>query len=598
MEGRHVNNDLPDVHFGTAIARETNWRDQSDNDNDDDEELAETTPDVVAMLGFDPAKEDAAWDDVEDALKGIRSCGGWYYVVGDEAPVGPFASEKDAASVQSFATAKRRRDPIAMDLQSTRRYDDVGRMHLGSSNISKAAINEYFGREINDAMQGEADWKPLDPERKYKLLRHPDELQKAVPTFNNIPILSKHVPVSAAASDSHRPELVIGSTGTDCAFDAPYLKNSLVFWSRDALDNIEGGGNKQLSSAYSYTADMVPGDYGGEPYDGVMRNIVGNHVALVREGRAGPDVVVGDSKPEELDTMSNKTVTLSRGAAIAKGAILTYLRSKLAQDAKLDVTPFLADVTASNFKIKVPVIAAAVKGAAQGKLAKDANLDDLPDMLNGMNNLQEQDGLDPSAAMPLIEDETDEEMLARHEREKAAAKDKKSARDSETDEARQQRQIGELKSAQDRKASGDAGETEEQVKARHMEENKKAEDRKRSRDAVPAMVTKSAMDAAIAVATDSVRTNMLALDEAKREVEPYIGKVMRHDGTAAGIYKLALDAKGVKLDGVPPVAYRAILLALPVPNVRRDQTLALDAAQGNEASFYTRYPDAKRIGIQ
>ena len=42
---------------------------------------------------------------------------------------------------------------------------------------------------------------------------------------------------------------------------------------------------------------MTPGDYQGEPYDGLMRDIVGNHVALVREGRAGADVVVGDMLP-------------------------------------------------------------------------------------------------------------------------------------------------------------------------------------------------------------------------------------------------------------------------------------------------------------
>jgi hypothetical protein len=42
---------------------------------------------------------------------------------------------------------------------------------------------------------------------------------------------------------------------------------------------------------------MTPGvSPQGEKYDGVMRDIVGNHVALVKEGRAGADVVVGDSK--------------------------------------------------------------------------------------------------------------------------------------------------------------------------------------------------------------------------------------------------------------------------------------------------------------
>jgi hypothetical protein len=34
----------------------------------------------------------------------------------------------------------------------------------------------------------------------------------------------------------------------------------------------------------------------GRSYDGVMRNIIGNHLAIVPEGRAGSDVVVADSR--------------------------------------------------------------------------------------------------------------------------------------------------------------------------------------------------------------------------------------------------------------------------------------------------------------
>ncbi|MCV5420626.1 DUF2213 domain-containing protein, partial [Escherichia coli] len=46
------------------------------------------------------------------------------------------------------------------------------------------------------------------------------------------------------------------------------------------------------------------------PYDGVMRDIVGNHVALVTEGRAGSDVVVGDSIPTGMKSMSELTKKL------------------------------------------------------------------------------------------------------------------------------------------------------------------------------------------------------------------------------------------------------------------------------------------------
>lgn len=177
---------------------------------------------------------------------------------------------------------------LALDRSSIRSYDKDGRMHVEATPISKAVVNEYLGSEIPDSEQ-----MGLDPDRKYRLLRDPAELKKAVKTFNNLPLLSKHVPVSA---DSHQPNLVIGSTGTDAKFTDPYMTNSLVVWARPAIDAIEDDEQKELSCAYRYRADMTPGDFNGEPYDGVMRDLVGNHVALVKEGRAGPDVVVGDSK--------------------------------------------------------------------------------------------------------------------------------------------------------------------------------------------------------------------------------------------------------------------------------------------------------------
>lgn len=176
---------------------------------------------------------------------------------------------------------------MAFDRASVRSFDTDGRLHVETSHISKATINPYYGREI-------PNWRELglDPNKKYNLLRDPEELRKGASTFNNLPVLSRHVPVSV---DAHQPDLVIGSTGTDASFNGQHLDNSLVFWTKPAIDDIEADKVRELSCAYRYDADMTPGEYNGERYDGVMRNIKGNHVALVKEGRAGPDVVVGDS---------------------------------------------------------------------------------------------------------------------------------------------------------------------------------------------------------------------------------------------------------------------------------------------------------------
>ena len=46
--------DLPNVKYGTVDAAKIDWRNQPDPIDPDDDELDETPPDVIAMLGFDP----------------------------------------------------------------------------------------------------------------------------------------------------------------------------------------------------------------------------------------------------------------------------------------------------------------------------------------------------------------------------------------------------------------------------------------------------------------------------------------------------------------------------------------------------------------
>lgn len=181
--------------------------------------------------------------------------------------------------------------PTGMAFDKTARtFDKDGFLHVDKANISKANVCPYMGSEIPDG-----DKMGLDPKKTYLLYRHPAELKKAADSFNGKPILCDHIPVSADTID---PEMIVGTTGRDAHFDGEYLTNSLDFWPKNAIDGIESSQKKQLSCGYRYTADMTPGvSPQGEKFDGIMRNIVGNHVALVKEGRAGPDVMVTDAKP-------------------------------------------------------------------------------------------------------------------------------------------------------------------------------------------------------------------------------------------------------------------------------------------------------------
>lgn len=232
----------------------------------------------------------------------------WYIPEGEEVP-----------PQIKYLIAKDSRCMMAQD-RSMRSYDEDGRLHVETSNISKATVNPYYGSEIPNH-----DKLGLEPTKVYYMLRDPEELEKAVQTFNNLPLLSKHIPVSA---DEPQKDVIVGTTGSDAKFEDGYLKCSLAVWDSEAIAGIESGEQMELSSAYRYVADMTPGEFNGMRYDGVMRDIVGNHVALVDVGRAGRDVVVSDADPFS----ERKVMKLKKGA---KARIHAVLKPLMAQDAEL-----------------------------------------------------------------------------------------------------------------------------------------------------------------------------------------------------------------------------------------------------------------------
>ncbi|MBQ5727632.1 MAG: DUF2213 domain-containing protein, partial [Mailhella sp.] len=175
-----------------------------------------------------------------------------------------------------------------------RSKDANGFLHVASSNISKETVNPYYGREIPGWEE-----KGLDPNHIFYGYRAGEELAKAAKTFDGLPLLIDH---HIEDAEDPQKEYRVGSLGTDARWEAPYLKNSLIVTDAEAIRAIEDGRMKELSCAYRYEPDWTPGTFEGVPYDFIMRNIQGNHVALVEEGRAGADVVVADAKPRETAT--------------------------------------------------------------------------------------------------------------------------------------------------------------------------------------------------------------------------------------------------------------------------------------------------------
>jgi hypothetical protein len=216
---------------------------------------------------------------------------------------------------------------LAFDKQTLRKFDVDGRMHVERCNISKANVCPYFGREI-------PNWEALqlDPNRIYRLYRDPAELQRGADSFKNLQLLMYHTAVNAA---DPKTAVTVGCIGSDVSFDSPYLRSSIAVWTDEAIKLIESKQQAELSCSYRYRADMTPGlTPEGVAYDGVMRDIMGNHVALVEKGRAGPDVYVSDSHPLELPKMKRPYLVAAVAAALGSAIALTD-DQKLALDAAM-----------------------------------------------------------------------------------------------------------------------------------------------------------------------------------------------------------------------------------------------------------------------
>lgn len=100
----------------------------------------------------------------------------------------------------------------------------------------------------------------------------------------------------------HPPEPITAENskkyGVGIIVDAPRRRDNMVATSvlvtdADAIKAIETGRAAELSCGYECDVDDTPGvTPDGQRYDSIQRNIRGNHVALVPQGRAGPDVRV------------------------------------------------------------------------------------------------------------------------------------------------------------------------------------------------------------------------------------------------------------------------------------------------------------------
>jgi hypothetical protein len=345
--------------------------------------------------------------------------------------------------------------------------------------------------------------------------------------------------------------------------------------------------------------------------------------------------VVGDSKPNELqrkDALMSNKIILTRKAAVAQGALMTFLKPKMAKDAKpLDWGKILGRVTHKNFAAKKGAIVAGIKEQTKGKLAKDASVDGLVELLDGLEKVESLEHgapdameTDPNSGVPMKMDPMEEEETMDEEGGDPSEGlrgflQSKGMSEGDIADACDAAGFGggpEENDPEGVNAALSPEEGEDEVDEADAAKFAKAKDKK-AKDEPPPFKGKPevggkmsgdainrAISAGVKHANDEADKKIAAYREqakatraAERFVRPWVGDLaMAHD-SAEEVYKTALTSLGVDVKDVHPSAFKTILERIPTPGGAARQ--AADSATVDESSvtdFHRRYPQIARIG--
>lgn len=242
---------------------------------------------------------------------------------------------------------------------SARIADVNGFWEVKGNPLSKVGVFPYLGATLPNAP---------DPGRVYQVYRPAEELADpaCLDSFKLVPWIDDHVMLGSEDLGLTPAERkgIQGVVGEEVFFDGQYMRGNIKVFS-EALAGLISNGKRELSLGYRCAYDWTPGTYNGIPYDAVQRQIRGNHLALVREGRMGPDVAVLDHFT--IDAMEYKTMTdkTKDEGGSGEGGELAEIKATLEK-----LGPLLASVEEIKSKLTAPAQQPAAAGEGDEEEAK------------------------------------------------------------------------------------------------------------------------------------------------------------------------------------------------------------------------------------
>lgn len=203
---------------------------------------------------------------------------------------------------------------------SARTYDLNGWFEVADNPISREGIFPYSGAQVGHP----------DRDRIFRVYRPAEELSApdALASFRLMPIIDDHTMLG----EGHTPAEdvgVAGVIGENVKFDRGVMTANLKIFSKALAQKIKNG-KTELSCGYRCVYDFTPGVWNGQPYDVIQRQIRANHLALVDEGRMGPEVSILDQMTFTVDAKETTPVDEELKKAMeAMAAKIAELEAKI-----------------------------------------------------------------------------------------------------------------------------------------------------------------------------------------------------------------------------------------------------------------------------
>lgn len=209
-------------------------------------------------------------------------------------------------------------------MDASRVVDGNGWFEVKANPISKAGVFPYSGRQLG--LTGP------DADKMFQVLRPPEELgdPACVESFKLIPWIDEHVMLGPNAQEVTDKAMAAEKKGVQGVIgEEVFFKDGTLFANIKAFSStlaaLIQAGKRELSAGYRCIYEITGGVWNGQRYDAVQRKIRGNHLALVQEGRMGPDVAVMDRLTFSFDAkeIQMADATKDQGGATGGAGAMT-----------------------------------------------------------------------------------------------------------------------------------------------------------------------------------------------------------------------------------------------------------------------------------